>query len=110
MTLQQIYYALIIAEEGSMNRAAGRLFVSQPALTGTIQSLESEIDITIFSRSKRGVSLTAEGEEFLKYARQLYQQYEVLCRSSLRITVFAAMVTETTVTAKELPFPRLLPH
>ena len=78
MTLQQIYYALIIAEEGSMNRAAGRLFVSQPALTGTIQSLESEIDITIFSRSKRGVSLTAEGEEFLKYARQLYQQYEVL--------------------------------
>lgn len=78
MTLQQIHYALVAAETGSMNRAAAKLFISQPTLTGAIKELEKETGITIFHRSTRGISTTLEGEEFLRNARQLYRQYELL--------------------------------
>ena len=78
MTLQQIHYALTVSRAGSMNRAAEELFISQPALSSTIHSLEEELGITLFIRSKKGVELTAEGADFLMAARQVYQQYELL--------------------------------
>ena len=78
MTLQQLHYAIIISEEGSMNKAAERLYVAQPSLTSAIKELEREIGIVIFNRSGKGVTLTADGTEFIAYARQVYQQYEVL--------------------------------
>ena len=78
MTLLQIHYALLIADVGSMNRAAELSFVSQPALTSTIHELEGEIGFPIFYRTNRGVTATREGIEFLRYARQVWQQYEVL--------------------------------
>ncbi|MBO5561725.1 MAG: LysR family transcriptional regulator, partial [Firmicutes bacterium] len=43
MTLQQLKYAITIADSGSMNEAAKRLFISQPSLSGTIRELENEI-------------------------------------------------------------------
>lgn len=78
MTLQQIYYVITAANAGSMNQAAQRLFISQPTLTSAIHQLETELGITIFNRSSRGISLTKEGEVFLNKARQLYAQYEIL--------------------------------
>ena len=78
MTLQQIHYALTIAEIGSMNKAAEALFISQPSLTSAIKELEKDAGITIFRRTGRGVVMTKEGDDFLLYARQLYQQYELL--------------------------------
>ena len=78
MTLQQIAYALASLETGSMNKAAEALFVSQPTLTSAMKELEQEIGIRIFQRTSRGMVQTKEGEEFLVYARQLYQQYELL--------------------------------
>lgn len=78
MTLQQIKYAIVISECGSMNKAAETLFISQPTLTAAVKELESELGIVIFKRSGRGTLLTSEGEEFLVYARQLYQQYELV--------------------------------
>ena len=78
MTLQQIKYALVIAEAGSLNRAAEILYISQPSLSSAVRELESDTGITIFMRTSRGVTPTAEGEEFLSYARQVYQQYELL--------------------------------
>ena len=78
MTLQQMKYALTIAEHGSMNKAAEQLFISQPSLTSAVRELEKEIGIQVFVRSSRGVSVTAEGADFLMYVRQVYQQYELL--------------------------------
>ncbi|MBO4896707.1 MAG: LysR family transcriptional regulator [Clostridia bacterium] len=78
MTLQQIFYALTISETGSMNKAAEVLFISQPSLTNAIKELEKDVGITIFSRTGRGAVPTKDGEEFLLYARQVYQQYELL--------------------------------
>lgn len=78
MTLQQILYAITIAEVGSMNKAAERLYISQPSLTNAIRELERDAGITIFLRTGKGVVLTKDGEEFLLYAHQVYQQYELL--------------------------------
>ena len=47
MTIQQLNYVIQIAESGSFNRAAEKLFVAQPSLTSSIQELEKEIGITI---------------------------------------------------------------
>lgn len=78
MTLQQLYYAITISERGSLNKAAEVLYVSQPSLSETMHDLEEEIGITIFHRSKKGVTLTNDGMEFISYARQVYHQYETL--------------------------------
>ena len=78
MTIQQLYYAIVIADTGSMNKAAEILYVSQPSLTSAIQDLEKSIGITIFNRSGRGITITNDGKEFLLYARQVYSEFENL--------------------------------
>ena len=78
MTLQQLHYVLVIAKVGSLNKAAERLYLTQPSLTGAVHELEKEIGIRIFHRSNRGMTVTPEGTEFLAHARQLYEQYELL--------------------------------
>ena len=45
MTLQQLHYAIVISETGSMNKAAERLYIAQPSLTGAMQELERELGI-----------------------------------------------------------------
>ncbi|WP_249599333.1 LysR family transcriptional regulator [Peribacillus frigoritolerans] len=78
MNLQQLKYALEVASKGSMNEAARSLFISQPRLSNAIKELEKEIKITIFIRTNRGVTVTNEGAEFLGYARQVLQQFNML--------------------------------
>ncbi|MDO4633722.1 MAG: LysR family transcriptional regulator [Eubacteriales bacterium] len=73
MTLQQLRYTVMIADLKSMNKAAKALFVSQPALSATIKSLEEELHIEIFARNNRGIVVTPEGEQFLSYARQMME-------------------------------------
>jgi DNA-binding transcriptional LysR family regulator len=78
VTLQQLRYAIEIANSGSMNEAAKKLFVSQPSLSNAIKELESELGITIFERTNRGISISVEGMEFLGYARQIIEQTELM--------------------------------
>lgn len=78
MTIQQLYYAITIADCGSMNKASEKLFISQPTLTGSVKDLEKEIGISIFLRTHKGVIPTAEGEDFLSRARQIYSQMQLL--------------------------------
>ena len=61
-----------------MNEAAKKLFVSQPNLSSVVKDLEEETGITIFLRSNRGIVMTPEGEEFIGYARQVTEQYQLL--------------------------------
>lgn len=75
MTIQQIKYIIGISETGSFNKAAEKLFVSQPSLTSTVHDLENELGITIFNRSGRGVTLTNDGQEFVSSARQVYLNF-----------------------------------
>ena len=74
MTYKQLQYAVTVAEEGNITSAAKKLFIAQPSLTSAIRELENEYGITIFMRSNKGIKVTAEGEEFLGYARQVLDQ------------------------------------
>lgn len=75
MTLQQVLYALTIADCGSMNKASEKLFIVQPTLTSAIQELENELGLTIFLRTRKGVIPTPEGAEFLNDIRNFYTHY-----------------------------------
>lgn len=78
MTIQQLKYAVAIADSGSFNRAAEILYVAQPSLTNSIKELEKETGITIFNRGAKGAVLTNDGAEFIQYARQTVWQYDML--------------------------------
>ncbi len=78
MTLQQLKYAIAVAETRNITEASRRVFISQPSLTAAIHELEEEMGINIFNRSNKGVSITNEGDEFLSYARQVLEQASLL--------------------------------
>lgn len=78
MTLQQLKYAVAVADTRNITEASRRVYISQPSLTAAIHELEAEMGITIFSRSNKGVSITNEGDEFLSYARQVLEQANLL--------------------------------
>ncbi|GAB3411333.1 LysR family transcriptional regulator [Flindersiella endophytica] len=55
-------YFVAVAEEGNLTRAAERLYVSQPALTKQIKQLEQQLGMSLFTRSREGMTLTEPGE------------------------------------------------
>lgn len=78
MTLQQLKYVVEVAEKGSISEAAQSLFVAQPSLSNAIKELEKELNLTIFHRTNRGIQVSAQGDEFLGYARQVLEQTNLL--------------------------------
>lgn len=78
MTLAQLKYAITVANANSMNEAARTLFISQPSLSAAIRDLEEEVGVELFHRTNRGISLTPDGEEFIGYARQVVEQYQLI--------------------------------
>ena len=69
-------YAVEVAKAGSVNKAAEKLFMAPPNVSRSIKELESDLGITIFERSAKGVTLTHEGEEFIGYAKSLLKQID----------------------------------
>ncbi len=78
MTLQQLKYIITVAETGNITEAAEKLFIAQPSLTSAIHAIEAEMNVTIFSRTNKGVVVTREGEELLSYARQVLDQANLM--------------------------------
>lgn len=78
MTLLQLKYVVEVAKTGNITEAAKRLYLSQPSLTNAIRELEKEMQITIFCRTNRGVTVTNEGDLFLSHARQVLEQTDLL--------------------------------
>ncbi|MBX3227785.1 MAG: LysR family transcriptional regulator [Labilithrix sp.] len=71
MSLAQIRYFVVVAEEGNVGRAASRLRVAQPPVSRQIRALEDEIGTPLFTRTPRGMKLLPSGEAFLGRARQI---------------------------------------
>ena len=78
MTLTQLRYVIEVANSSSMNEAARNLFISQPSLSSSVKDLEEEVGLELFKRTNRGISMTPEGEEFIGYARQVVEQYQLI--------------------------------
>ena len=71
MTFQQLSFVVEVANCESINKAAERLYTSQSNVSNSIKALEEELGIQIFLRTKKGVSVTEEGREFLSYANEI---------------------------------------
>ena len=65
LDLYRIFY--IVAKNGSISAAADVLFISQPAITFQIKKLEEQLGVSLFTRTKRGVTLTDEGKVLFDY-------------------------------------------
>lgn len=76
MNILHLKYATEIAETKSISKAAANLYMGQPNLSRAIKELEEHIGITIFNRTSKGITVTDEGEEFLRYARRIISQVE----------------------------------
>lgn len=72
---RKIQHFVHIAELGSLSKAAERLNIVQPALSQSLKRLESELNTTLFTRSRRGMELTDSGHTFLKHAYGILSQY-----------------------------------
>ncbi|BAL87991.1 putative LysR-family transcriptional regulator [Actinoplanes missouriensis 431] len=75
-----------VAEEGTLTRAAERLFISQPALTKQVRQLEARLGVTLFRRTRIGMTLTAAGEALVQRAPALL----AACDEALSATKGAA--------------------
>lgn len=75
MTIAQINYFLAANGAGSLTQAADELGVAQPTLSEQIRKLEQSLGVVLFTRAKRGLTLTAAGEEFLPHARRVSEEY-----------------------------------
>lgn len=70
MNLQQLYYFRKLAEVQHYTEAAKALYITQPSLSDSISSLESELSVALFQKKGRGIELTKYGQEFYQYVSQ----------------------------------------
>ncbi len=83
-SLYQLQIFQVVAEEGSISRAAERLYLTQPAVSQHIGALEKDLGTRLFDRGPRGVKLTASGEILGDYARCLLRLADEAYRSVAR--------------------------
>lgn len=76
MNIQHLRYAVEVEKTRSITEAAENLYMSQPNLSRAIRELESVLGIPIFDRTPKGILPTAQGEEFLHYARSILSQFD----------------------------------
>src|SRR5579872_302148 len=77
-TLQQLRYAVSVADTRHFGHAAQACFVSQPALSAQVRELESRLGVQLFERSSHGVLVTAGGAEVIDRARRILSDVEDL--------------------------------
>lgn len=71
MNFNHLEYAIAVAKCGSISKASRSLFMSQPYLSGMIKGLEEELGYQIFERTPSGITLTEEGDVFIKSAQTI---------------------------------------
>ncbi|MCG5243102.1 LysR substrate-binding domain-containing protein [Azospirillum doebereinerae] len=82
MDIAQLRTFIHVAELGSLNKAAGRLRIAQPALSRQIRLLEEELGVRLFDRHGRGMALTDEGRDTLRHATRVVAALEELKASA----------------------------
>lgn len=76
MNILHMKYALEVARAGSLSKASETLLIAIPNISRSIKELETDLGITIFDRSTKGMYLTPEGEEFISLAKSVISSIE----------------------------------
>ena len=76
MTITQLQYVLAVAEYQNFTLAAEKSFVTQPTLSMQVQKLEDELDVLIFDRSKKPISITEVGRKIVAQAKNIVAEAE----------------------------------
>ncbi|WP_104400788.1 LysR family transcriptional regulator [Vibrio penaeicida] len=85
MDNHQLRTFVVVAQEGSITRAADRLYLSQPAISAHIKALESSLDLTLFERTPQGMRLTLDGQRILLKAEETLQAHQDLVEEARKI-------------------------
>lgn len=78
MQVESLRYFIELARAGSFYGAAKNSFISQQGLNKAVSSLETELGYKLVERSRRGVRLTNEGEQLLKHAKRIVNEYDIM--------------------------------
>lgn len=83
--LRQLETFIQVAECASFSRAAELLYLTQPAVSLQVKSLEENLGVSLFVRQEHGVSLTDAGKQFLPYARDIVNAYHEALQAMARV-------------------------
>lgn len=103
MNLRHIQYAIEVDRQGSINKAAKALFVSQSAISIAIKDLETELELTLFERTANGMRPTLEGAVFLKEARNAMNAFSGLERTLRGLRSDAPVLSVITTQSSFIP-------
>ncbi|BCR26543.1 LysR family transcriptional regulator [Aquipseudomonas alcaligenes] len=106
--LRQLRHFVALAEHGHFARAAEAVHLSQPALSRSIQALESSLGCALVNRHSRGISLTAHGRLVLEHARRLLAGSQALSNAVSQLGNLAS--GEVRLGAGPYPAARLVPQ
>lgn len=67
--LNSLKIFLVVASSNSFLEASNKLYISQPAISKSINKLEEDLGVTLFYRANKGITLTPDGEKLLKYVK-----------------------------------------
>lgn len=84
MRIEQLDYFLTIARYGSISQAANNLYIGQPTLSAAINSLEKELDIKLFKRTKAGMELTPMGQELIPLAEKAVDDFYAIKKKAAK--------------------------
>lgn len=85
MNIKHLEFFVAVAQYGSINQAAQSLYISQPHLSHIIKEIETDVGFDLFQRTKQGVVLTPEGEQFLEHSNTILKEMENLKRFSRKL-------------------------
>ncbi|MBN2287351.1 MAG: LysR family transcriptional regulator [Tissierellales bacterium] len=71
LKLEYFYYMVEISRTGTINKAAENLYISQPYLSLALKEIEAELEVTLFKRNNKGVTITDAGKKFLEYSYEI---------------------------------------
>ena len=71
----QLTVFVCVADCGSFNKAAERLFISPPSVMKQVNALEKHLDIKLFERTNQGIRLTPAGQVIYRHARFLFDYF-----------------------------------
>ena len=120
MDLRTLRYFIAVLEAGSLSRAAGSLYIAQPALTAQIKKLEGELGAQLFERSHVGVTPTPAGLQLYQDARRLLSDADAMRERIQRVPegpegsvtvaapfLLAALLLGPVLAALKLSHPRI---